>query len=46
MLTNVVAPAVAGIILATVALFGLISSQTGAPSKNPASGELVVYGNR
>ncbi|HEU5242474.1 MAG TPA: DUF2613 family protein [Ornithinibacter sp.] len=46
MISNVVAPAVAGVVLATVALFGLVSSQTAAPSENPASQEIIVYGDR
>lgn len=46
MISNVVAPAIAGIVLATVALFGLVSAQTAAPSQNPASQEIIVYGDR
>ena len=46
MISNIVAPAVAGVVLATVALFGLVSSQTAAPDKNPASQEIIVYGDR
>lgn len=46
MITTVVAPVIAGIVLALVALFGLVSSQTAAPSKNPASEQIIVYGDR
>jgi hypothetical protein len=46
MISNVVAPAVTGIILALVSLFGLVSSQTAAPDKNPASSEIIVYGDK
>ncbi len=45
-ISNVVAPAVTGIILALVSLFGLVSSQTAAPDKNPASSEIIVYGDK
>jgi hypothetical protein len=46
MLANVVAPVIAGIVLAAVALFGLVSSQTAAPAQNPADQALIVYGDR
>lgn len=46
MLTKVVAPIVAGAVLAGVGLFGLVSSQTAAPQTNPASKELITYGDR
>ena len=46
MIANVVAPAIAGIVLATVALFGLVSSQTASPAQNPADQEIIVYGVR
>ena len=46
MISNVVAPAVTGIILALVSLFGLVSSQTAAPDKNPASSKIIVYGDK
>lgn len=46
MIANVVAPAIAGIVLGTVGLFGLVSSQTAAPAQNPASQEIIVYGDR
>lgn len=46
MISNVVAPAIAGIVLATVSLFSLVSSQTAAPSTNPANQEIIVYGDR
>lgn len=46
MLTKVVGPVVAGAVLAGVALFGLVSAQTSAPSANPASKEVITYGDR
>jgi hypothetical protein len=46
MIANLVAPVVAGIVLATVALFTLVSSQTAAPAQNPANQEIIVYGDR
>ncbi|WP_157090118.1 hypothetical protein [Janibacter melonis] len=46
MLSNIVAPAVAGIVLAAVSLFGLVSSTVGAPDNNPAEKEVIVYGER
>lgn len=46
MLTKVVGPIVAGAILAAVALFGLVSSQTAPPSANPASQPILTYGDR
>jgi hypothetical protein len=44
--SNVIVPAVVGVILAGASLFGLISSQTGAPAENPANQEIIVYGAR
>lgn len=46
MISNVIAPAVAGIILASVSLFGLVASQTAAPAQNPAATDVLVYGDR
>ena len=46
MISNVVAPAIAGVVLAVVALFALVGSQTSAPDKNPASQQIIVYGDR
>ena len=44
-LTSVVLPAVVGGVLAITALGGLVYSQTQGPEKNPASQEILVYGN-
>lgn len=46
MVSNVIAPAVAGVVLAVAALFGLVSSQTAAPAQNPADQPVIVYGDR
>ena len=46
MVSNVIVPAVVGVILATASLFGLISSQTAAPATNPANQEIITYGDR
>ena len=44
-LTGVVLPAVVGAALAATALGGLVYSQTQDPAQNPASKEILVYGN-
>jgi hypothetical protein len=46
MLMKVIGPIVAGALLAGVALFGLVSSQTAPPAANPASEEIITYGDR
>lgn len=46
MLTKVVAPIVAGAVLAVIGLFGLVSSQTAKPDVNPAAKEIITYGDR
>lgn len=46
MVSNIIVPAVVGVILATASLFGLISSQTAAQSTNPANQEIITYGDR
>jgi hypothetical protein len=46
MLTKVVGPIVAGAVLAGVGIFGLVSSQTAPPDINPASQEIITYGDR
>ncbi|MBC9957456.1 hypothetical protein [Yimella sp. cx-51] len=46
MLTNIVAPAIAGVLLAAVSLFGVVSSTIGAPSANPAKQAVITYGDR
>lgn len=43
-ITAVVAPAVAGGLLALVATYGLVFSQTSAPSSNPAEKPIITYG--
>lgn len=46
MVSNVIAPSVAGILLAFASLFGLVSSQNAAPAENPADQPIIVYGDR
>ena len=41
---GVLAPAVAGGVLALLASFGLVYSQTSAPSTNPAEKPILTYG--
>ena len=43
---KVLAPLVAGAALGTVTMFGLVYSQTQAPSSNPAEQQVLVYGDR
>jgi uncharacterized protein DUF2613 len=38
--------AVIGALLAATAVWGVVASSTAAPSKNPASSQIVDYGNR
>jgi hypothetical protein len=44
LLGAVIAPAAAGGLLAVVATYGLIFSQTSAPSTNPAEKPIITYG--
>jgi len=37
---------VVGILLASTAVYGVVSSQTAAPRNNPADSQIVDYGNR
>ncbi|GAB3258723.1 hypothetical protein GCM10027425_20370 [Alteromonas gracilis] len=37
-------PVLVGFLLAFVAMFGLVMSQTAAPDKNPATQSALVYG--
>lgn len=37
---------VVGVVLATVAAWGIVSANTAAPSHNPANAQVVDYGNR
>lgn len=39
------APVVAGVVLALLASFGVVWSQTSAPSSNPADKAILVYGD-
>jgi hypothetical protein len=43
-LAAVIAPAAAGGLLALVATYGLVFSQTSAPSTNPAEKPIITYG--
>jgi hypothetical protein len=36
----------AGALLAALAVYGVVSSQTAAPKNNPVSSQVVDYGNR
>lgn len=44
LLTAVLAPAAAGSLLAALATYGLVFSQTSAPSTNPAEQPIITYG--
>ncbi|MBM6546492.1 hypothetical protein JNO54_10110 [Janibacter sp. YIM B02568] len=46
MIANIVAPAVAGALLATMSLFGLVTATIGAPDENPADQPVITYGER
>lgn len=46
MIRTVVAPIIAGVLLASVSLITLVSSQMAAPAKNPADQQIIVYGDR
>ncbi len=46
MFGNVIAPGLAGILLALAGIFGLVSWQTAPPAENPASQPIIVYGSR
>jgi hypothetical protein len=39
-------PAIAGALTATLAVAGLVYSQTQAPEENPASQPILVYGDQ
>ncbi|PKH41367.1 hypothetical protein SAMN05192575_11413 [Nocardioides alpinus] len=43
--TTFLAPALVGALLAALGLFGLVYSQTQTPDKNPASQQILVYGD-
>ena len=43
---KLLAPLIAGAALGTVTMFGLVYSQTQAPSSNPAEQQVLVYGDR
>lgn len=43
---KVLAPLLVGGVLGMLAMFGLVYSQTQAPSSNPADKQILVYGNR
>lgn len=42
--TSVMLPFIIGALIAALALFGLVYSQTQGPETNPASQEILVYG--
>ncbi len=46
MVSRIIAPFVAGVLLAGVSLFQLVSAQTAAPATNPASSQVLTYGDR
>lgn len=43
---SIVVSAVVGVGLSAFAAWGVVSAQTAAPSKNPATAQIVDYGNR
>ncbi len=43
-ITSVLVPALVGVVLAGGASFGLVYSQTKAPSTNPANAPILTYG--
>jgi hypothetical protein len=45
-LISMIVAAAAGALLAGVAVAGVVSSSTAAPKTNPASAQVVNYGNR
>ncbi len=45
-LISLVLSAIVGAVLATVAVMGVVSASTAAPKLNPASSQIVDYGNR
>jgi hypothetical protein len=45
-LLSLVAAGIIGAVLAGVAVAGVVSSSTAAPKTNPASSQIVDYGNR
>jgi hypothetical protein len=46
LLLKLLLPAVAGALSATVAVVGLVYTQSQAPDKNPASQPVLVYGDQ
>jgi hypothetical protein len=45
-LISVVISGIIGALLAGTAVWGVVSSSTAAPKHNPASQQIVTYGNR
>jgi len=45
-LISLAVSAIVGVILAITAVIGVVSSSTAAPKHNPASAQIVDYGNR
>jgi|tagenome__1003787_1003787.scaffolds.fasta_scaffold19462343_2 hypothetical protein len=43
-ITSVIVPALVGVVLAGGVSFGLVHSQTKAPSTNPANEPILTYG--
>jgi len=46
LLIKFAAPAVAGAVFGTAAMFGLVYSQTAAPDTNPANQDVITYGDK
>ena len=44
LLTAMIVPALIGALLAFLAIFGLVQSQTAGPDQNPAEQQALVYG--
>jgi hypothetical protein len=45
LLLKFLAPVLIGGSVAGVSMFGLVQSQTGTPSDNPANQQIITYGN-
>jgi hypothetical protein len=43
---KILAPLLVGGVLGLLAMFGLVYSQTQAPSSNPANQQILIYGDR
>jgi len=46
LIIKLVAPVITGAVVGSVAMFGLVYSQTAAPDVNPASKPIITYGDK